>query len=148
MFVSQRRRLGPPRFIHRRGAYPPWPDEEVVEKEIYEGFPSRADEGRMQAFHAASWRERADLVEAFEDDRQRELGRRIVFLEQPEVLRSEFRDGLETWLHNRRHGREGVQAGRTVYGALSELQESAPSDLGAQAAVSDIRNWLENMNSS
>ncbi|WP_419740708.1 hypothetical protein [Ruegeria sp.] len=102
----------------------------------------------MQAFHAASWRERADLVEAFEDDRLRELGRRIVFLEQPEVLRPELRDGLETWLHNRRHGREGVQAGRTVHGALSELQESAPSDPGAQAAVSDIRNWLENMASS
>ena len=68
---------------------------------MYEGFPSRADKGRMQAFHGSTWPERAELVETFEDDRLRELGRRIVFLEQPEVLRPELRQGLQTWLHNR-----------------------------------------------
>ncbi len=128
--------------------YPPWPAEEVVEKRMYEGFPSRADEGRMQAFHAASWPKRAELTETFEDDRLRELGRRIVFLEKPEVLRPELRQGLETWLRNRLHGREGVEAGRTVLDALSELQESSPSDPVEHVAVSDIRVWLENMASS
>lgn len=40
--------------------YPPWPAAEVVEGRMYEGFPSRADEGRMRAFHAAPWPERGD----------------------------------------------------------------------------------------
>lgn len=124
--------------------YPPWPAEEVVEKRMYEGFPSRADEGRMQAFHAASWPERAEIVETLEDDRLRELGRRIVFLEQPEVLRPEIRQGLETWLHNRLHGREGVEAGRTLDSALSELDDIADDESNA-SALQEIRRWLEGM---
>lgn len=121
--------------------YPPWPSAEVVEKRIYEGFSSRADEGRMQAFHSASWPERAELAETFEDDRLRELGRRIVFLEQPDVLRPELRQGLETWLRNRLHGREGVKAGRTLYDALGELEEFPEGE--HVAALQDIRGWIE-----
>lgn len=121
--------------------FPPWPAAEVVEARMYEGFPSRADEARMQAFHAASWRERAELVETLEDDRLRELGRRIVFLEQPEVLRPELRQGLETWLQNRLHGREGVEAGRTLGDALEEMEKLA-GDGDDQDALNDIRAWL------
>ncbi|SDD61900.1 exonuclease domain-containing protein [Ruegeria marina] len=118
--------------------YPPWPAAEVVEARMYEGFPSRADEGRMQAFHAATWPERAEIVETLEDDRLRELGRRIVFLEHPEVLRPELRQSLETWLHNRLHGREGVQAGRTIGDAMADIDES--EDTGETFAA--IRTWL------
>lgn len=114
--------------------YPPWPAAEVVE-------------ARMQALHVATWPERAELVETFDDGRLRELGRRIVFFEQPEFLRPELREGLETWLRNRLHGREGVKAGRTVGDALSELTDISPADPGAQSAVSDIRIWLKNMSS-
>lgn len=119
--------------------YQPWPAAEVVEARMYEGFPSRADEGRMQSFHAATWPERAELVETFEDDRLRELGRRIVFLERPEVLRPELRRGLETWLHNRLHGRDGVEAGRTIGNALADLDGINASALQA------IRRWLEDI---
>ncbi|WP_170364508.1 exonuclease domain-containing protein [Ruegeria arenilitoris] len=124
--------------------YPPWPAVEVVEARMYEGFPSRADEGRMQAFHAASWRERAEVVETFEDDRLRELGRRIVFLEQPDVLRPELRHALETWLHNRLHGREGVEAGRTIGDALTDL-ESITADDTNTLQLKSIRRWLESV---
>ncbi len=122
--------------------YPQWPTEEVVEKRMYEGFPSRADEGRMEAFHATSWPERAEIVETFEDDRLRELGRRIVLLEQPEVLRPELREKLEAWLHNRRHGRKGVEAGRTLDNALSDLDGIAGDESNAPA-MQEIRRWLE-----
>ncbi|MCC1481439.1 exonuclease domain-containing protein [Roseibaca sp. Y0-43] len=121
--------------------YAPWPAAEVVEARIYEGFPSRADEGRMQAFHKATRPERAELVETFEDDRLRELGRRIVFLEQPDALRPELRQGLETWQHNRLHGREGVQAGRTISDAMADLDSIVVTETNA-AALHDIRLWL------
>ena len=122
--------------------YPPWPAAEVVEARIYEGFPSWADEGRMQAFHATAWPERAELVETFEDDRLRELGRRIVFLEQPEVLRPELLQGLETWLRNRLHGREGVEAGRIIGDALADLDGIIVDQTNA-SALQEIRHWLE-----
>jgi len=101
----------------------------------------------MQAFHAAGWVERAEIAETIEDDRYRELARRIVFHGQPDALQPELRNGLETWLRNRLHGREGLKAGRTVDDALSELTDISPSDPDAQAAVSDIRTWLENTGS-
>ena len=124
--------------------YPSWPAAEVVEARMYEGFPSWDDEGRMQAFHSATWTERVELVEAFEDDRLRELGRRIVFLDQPEVLRPELRQGLETWLHNRLHGREGVDAGRTLGDALADLEALEIGENNA-SELQDIRSWLESL---
>ncbi|WP_413717945.1 hypothetical protein [Silicimonas sp. MF1-12-2] len=96
----------------------------------------------MQAFHAATWPERAELVETFEDDRLRELGRRIVFLERPDALRPELRTGLETWLHNRLHGREGVEAGRTIADAVCDL-EGVTADENNTTALKEIRRWLE-----
>ncbi|WP_375692112.1 hypothetical protein [Pseudooceanicola sp. LIPI14-2-Ac024] len=111
---------------------------------MYKGFPSRADEGRMQAFHAATWQESAELVETLEDDRLRELGRRILFFEQPEALRPELRQVLETWLRNRLHGREGVEAGRTIGDALADLDGIIVDETNA-SALQEIRNWLENI---
>lgn len=83
----------------------------------------------------------AEIAETFEDDRLRELGRRIVFLEHPEVLRPELRQSLETWLHNRLHGREGVEAGRTLEKAVQEAEKIAAQG-GDKPAVQEIRAWL------
>ena len=125
------------------GRYPPWPAAEVVEERMYEGFPGRADERRMAAFHGASGTERAELVETFEDDRLREFGRRLVFFENPDALDPHRRAQLETWLHNRRHGRDGVTAGRTIAAAMEEVEQKA-ADLPDRAAeVGVIRRWLE-----
>ena len=59
--------------------YLPFEPAQLVEQRMYEGFPSRADEGRMQSFHAADWPERAEIAETIENDRYRELARRLVF---------------------------------------------------------------------
>ena len=102
--------------------YPPFEPSQAVEQRMYEGFPSRADESRVQAFHAAGWGERAAIAETIEDDRYRELARRIVFLEQPDALQPERRQMLGVWLQNRRLGREGVEAGRTIGNAMIDLE--------------------------
>ena len=51
--------------------YPPFEPAHVVEGRLYEGFPSRADETRMQTFHKAEWPERAGIAETFEDCQSR-----------------------------------------------------------------------------
>ena len=97
----------------------------------------------MAAFHGASGPERAELVETLEDDRLRELGRRLVFYENPDALDLHHRDMLATWLGNRRHGREGVAAGRTL-GAAKEEVETAVADMPDRAAeIEVIQGWLE-----
>ena len=65
-----------------------------------------------------------------------------MFLEQPEVLRLELRQELETWLHNRLHGREGIEAGRTLDDALSDLDDIA-DDESNSSAPQEIRHWLQ-----
>ena len=107
--------------------FPPRAPSLIVEERIYEGFPSRADEHRMAAFHGASGAERAELVESFEDDRLKELGRRLVYFENRDKLDPARRAQLDTWLNNRRLGREGVAAGRTIDAAQTELEELASS---------------------
>jgi len=123
--------------------YPPFEPAVVVEGRMYEGFPSRADETRMQTFHKAEWSERAEIAETFEDDRYRELARRLVFVNAPEALAGTRRAGLQNWMENRRHGRDGVEAGRTLADAMSDLEQAEterPADSGFIAA---IKRWLE-----
>ena len=97
----------------------------------------------MAAFHGASGVERAKLAETFEDDRLRELGRRLVFFENPEALGLHRHDMLATWLNNRRRGREDVVAGRIIAAAMDEVDQKATDMPDRAAEVGAIRRWLE-----
>ncbi|MFD1157933.1 exonuclease domain-containing protein [Roseovarius aestuarii] len=123
--------------------YPPFEPAQIVEQRMYEGFPSRADENRMQEFHKADWSVRAEIAEALEDDRYRELARRLVFVNAPEALTDPRRSQLQAWLRNRRHGRDGVEVGRTISGALAELDNDSSADQPPEAEA--IRSWLRNL---
>lgn len=52
---------------------------------------------------------------------------------------------LQTWLENRRHGRDGVEASRTIADALAELDDESSTDLSPEAAA--IRSWLQGLES-
>jgi len=123
--------------------HPPREPSKVVEERIYEGFPSRTDERRMAAFHGAGGAERVELVETFEDDRLRELGRRLVYFGNPDALDPHRRTQLGTWLSNRRHGRDGVAAGRTLGAAMEEVEKAAADMPDRAAEVGTIQGWLE-----
>ncbi|WP_071691551.1 exonuclease domain-containing protein [Nioella sediminis] len=131
------------RAMERR--YPPFEPAQIVEQRMYEGFPSRADEDRMQAFHKAEWPERAEVAEVFEDDRFRELARRLVFVNAPEFMPTARRDQLQTWLNNRRHGREGVEAGRTLADAMSDLEKVETEYPASSEPIAAIKIWLETL---
>lgn len=96
----------------------------------------------MADFHNATWEKRARLVESFEDERFREIGRRLMFLEEPSVLDPQSRDLLEKWLEYRRNGREDVKAGRTIADALEELDMLETETADRAAAADEIRGWL------
>ena len=77
------------------------------------------------------------------DDRLRELDRRLLFFENPENLDPHRRDMLATWLGNRRHGRDGVVAGRTIAAAMEEVENAAADMPDRAVEVEAIRGWLE-----
>jgi len=127
--------------------YPPFEAAKIVEARIYEGFPSPADQRRMTAFHQAPPSGRAKIVETFEDDRLKELGRRLVFYEHPQALDPQRRSVLAEWIKNRRQGRADVTAGRTLADALEEIGEISASGEVGDPAICAIRNWLEGQTS-
>lgn len=123
--------------------YPPSEAAKIVEARIYEGFPSPADQRRIAAFHNAPPSERAKIVETLEDDRLKELGRRLVFYGHPEALDPQRKFLLTEWMKNGRQGRAEVTAGRTLADALEEMQEILASGEVGDPAISAIRSWLE-----
>jgi len=61
----------------------------------------------------------------------------------PEVMSTAQRDQLQTWLENRRHGREGVDAGRTLQDALADLEKVEMERPADGESIATIKRWLE-----
>ena len=76
----------------------PWPH---VEQQIHDAFIPDADERLSDAFHATPWEERLGLLDALEDARLKQLGRRLVFLERPDVLPDHVRQKMTIALAKR-----------------------------------------------
>ena len=88
------------------------------------------------------WREKIPFG-ILPHDRLRELGRRLVFYENADALAPHRQTQLDTWLNNRRHGRDGVAAGRTIGAAMDEVEKAAADMPDRAAEVEAIRGWLE-----
>lgn len=97
---------------------------EHVEEQLYGAFIGRDDEARMAAFHAADWGHRLEIVESFEDQRLVELGRRLIFMHQPESLPRGVRAAHERFLARRLSGQGfGIVPWTTLSKADADAQE-------------------------
>ncbi len=125
--------------------YPPRETSEYVEQRIFENFPSHTDRALMETFHARPWIERFDIVERFEDDRLRELGQRLIYVECPNVLTAEVCQRYDVWKQFRFHTDEDVPW-LTIDGAYRELAALKHSDEGKQVSLlEDIETHLEQL---
>ncbi len=93
-----------------------------VEEQIYDGFLNSEDQALLESFHAAPWEQRLPIVERFADRRIRQLGRRLVFSERPDLFPSEIRSKLEKMLARRVLGHDGEVPWRTIPQALFDLE--------------------------
>lgn len=121
--------------------YPTWPDAEYVEQRIYEGFPSRADQNLMEAFHRAPWDERLEIVGQLEDDRYRELGERLIWAERPDVLDEGAQQRHDGWCRERLQA-EGNVPWVTVGKAVDEYGELKASGRGEEHLLNEIEASL------
>ena len=85
------------RLFAENPANPPKP----VERQIYDGFYSRADKRLLRDFQNAGWRKRRDLVAEFSDSRLRQLGRRLIAFHKPELLPSGDRQRYSAYLSDK-----------------------------------------------
>ena len=107
-----------------------------VEDRMYDGFPSYKDSALMEEFHAVPWEERWDVVSRIEDERMRELGQRLIYLERPDVLDKETRARFDAW-RRKRMMTEGEVPWDTVASVRREVAELRAEDDGTNAALLD-----------
>lgn len=85
-----------------QAADPSYPPSPYVEEQIYGcGFPPREDDDLMLRFHECPWANRVELTQKFRDDRYRQLGRRLIYLENPESLDAGLRSTFDSKFHER-----------------------------------------------
>jgi exodeoxyribonuclease-1 len=84
----------------------PMAPSQHVEEQIYVSFASPRDRTLMERFHSVGWADRHLIVESFEDERFRLLGRRLIFEHCPESLPEQIRSGEALLLHRRLTGHD------------------------------------------
>jgi len=121
---------------------PEWPQAEHLEQMIHGAFPGRADEARMARFHQIDWPARAGLVREFEDGRLRQLGQRLVFEADPNLLAPADRDRLAQAIARRLHLDHNDDAlWRSIPAARREITELR-ADASASGLADEIEAWL------
>ena len=116
---------------------------ERVEDMIYAGFYSSSDERLISRFHEVSWDERRPMVDQFEDDRLKQLSRRLIYCEHPESLTDKERETFDATVRTRLSSNEKVPW-TTIAKArdeIAELRESA--DPSGMAILDDYENILK-----
>jgi exodeoxyribonuclease I len=70
------------------------PVSPYFERQLYDGYFPREDEALMERFHEVPWEDRPAIISAFTDRRLKQIGRRLLYLERPDLLadgtRAEF----------------------------------------------------------
>lgn len=93
-----------------------------VEENIYGAFPSYSDKALMVDFHSASPEERNTLIDQFEDSRYKQIARRLVYFETPEVLPENIKANMDNWCAERLRNQNGEGKWRSISDARVELE--------------------------
>ncbi len=104
-----------------------------VEGTIYDGFASDSDMALCDLFHSSAWEERIALVSRFEDARLRELGRRLVFDERPDLMSPEDREAERRMIADRLLSLEADLPWCTLPRAITECRELLAKASGTEA---------------
>ena len=127
-----------------RATTAPTPPSPHLEDKIYDAFASASDRDLMYQFHKAEWPDRTKLVERIEDSRFSELARRLIHIEQPELLSSAERKRLDEWRASRILANDRTVPWMTVTKAheeISRLQKSATPE--ESALLKDVKEFIE-----
>lgn len=72
-----------------------------LEDMLYHELPDSRDRQAMRQFHEVSWEERPALIAGFHDQRHRAIGRRLLFLERPDLLEARTLTRMEAAIADR-----------------------------------------------
>lgn len=106
-----------------------------VEEQLYSGgFYPPKDEERLKAFQRASWQERLNLQRRLDDPRLRQLGRRLIYFYQPDLLDPDLAQRLSAEMRARWHADADDADWMTFAEADRQLEEIENENRGTMNA--------------
>ena len=122
-------------------------DEDIpVEKQIYNGFYSSADKSLLEEFQSSDWVKRRSLIPLFQDDRLKQLGRRLLVQENPENSSDETRRMFSEYLIEKWNTPKSEKPKWTTFeSAESDLARAERDGICSTALLSEIREYFEDM---
>jgi len=100
----------------------PFEPSEHVEKQMYDGFISDADQVLLDKFHAAPWEQRAEVLNQLSDGRLKTLGQRLIHSEAPDTMNDNLRHSYEVAIANRLLAEPVEDLWQTLPQAISDAE--------------------------
>jgi len=120
-----------------------------VERKIYDGFPSHDDAEIMMHFHETNWENRLEHCKRLGDRRLREIARRLVYIEEPELLSDNVRTELDRWLADRLLTEDANVPWRTIPKALQETDDLLRNAVGEERdLLVEVKAFLNDISDS
>ena len=138
--VRLRRRL----IAAQEALFAPREPSAFVEEQIYDDFTSNRDHKLLEEFHQSPWEERGELLDGLSDRRLRQLGKRLLFIEHPELFDDKARALQNRRLAERLLPKDEAVPWLTLTKALAEVDELLTSAEPTQTQhLSEHKAWLE-----
>ena len=114
-----------------------------VEEKIFDGFFSNIDTRLMAQFQLGDWEEKLAVARQLEDPRLREIARRQIYFEQPDLLSKTVRKDLDGWIVNRLSIKETSVPWRTIPDAIAEADKlSRNTNIKDKASIGLVKEFI------
>jgi exodeoxyribonuclease-1 len=119
------------------------PSSPHFERQLYDGFFPREDEALMERFHGLPWGDRPGIIQAFTDRRLRQIGKRLLYLERPDLLGHAMRTEFDRAVALRITTNDAERPWLTLPKAIAAIDMLLANVEAAEAAfLHDHRNHL------
>jgi exodeoxyribonuclease-1 len=121
---------------------------EPIEKQIYGGFYTKADQAFLAEFQKADWERRHEIVSLLGDSRLRQLGRRLIAFYGRDFLSKHESERFENFVHERWYASDtSAPEWTTIASAARAIDELRAKPETDQDALDQIEAFIERMTS-
>jgi exodeoxyribonuclease-1 len=114
-----------------------------VEKKIFNGFFSDMDISIMAKFQNGNWEDRLVLAKQLRDPRAREMARRLIYFEQPDLITKSVREELDKWVKDRLMLKGSDVPWRTIPDALEEADKLLENTNASEVKfINSVKNFI------
>lgn len=116
-----------------------------VEELIYSGFYDSADKRLLEQFQARSWEDRLHILDDIQDERARQLGRRLIFLHRPDLLEPAMVDTMTAARRDRWVSVDPDAPWMTFAAVEQQLAEIEAEGALDAAGLAELREYYDGM---